>query len=58
MARDDVIEIVGIALLVIGVIALIYGLWQIAPVAVWFVAALLLGVVGVACIGLANRGSE
>lgn len=58
MNRDDVIELAGIALLVVGLAALCYGLWQIAPVAVWFVAALLLALVGIACIGLANRGAK
>ena len=56
MSRNDLLELVGIALLVVALGALSYGLWQLAPVAVWFVAAALFGVVGIACVGLANRG--
>lgn len=61
MARNDVIELVGIALVAVGIAALVYAAWQLAPVVAWFIVAAVLLTVGLGCIGGANkpkRGAE
>ena len=58
MTRAELMEIVGIAVLLGGVGAVFYGLLLIAAWAAFLGGGVLLFLLGAAVIGLANRGAE